>query len=494
MGSDRRVLLSGTLQNVVGIGFAGVALIVIQVLTSRRLGAAGFGVVTVLTQAGFVASFATRAGMDMAVLRDVAIFLGADRTSKVRAAVARAAGLAALVSSAVALILAVLEGAIAELFSLPSDAGRWAVPAAVAGLPAIAVTNVWLAATRGLKIMRYTLYIFWAGQNLAWIAFSLVLWEVSATPTASILAYSASWFAAAGAAAVAWRREVKHLTVDPPDPGWMKRLFRFVGPRAPAALFAQLLFWTDLFVVTNYVSDFEIGVYSAVLRAGQVLVLFLASVNMIFAPFVADLHARGERERLDELFKTLTRWIVVATLPLVWVIAIAPDSVLGVFGSEFEGAETALLIVLIGQFVNAATGSGGLVLVMIGRTGYDFAVYAGSLSLSLTLAFALSPRFGITGAAIANAVTFATSNAARLFLVKRFARIQPYDLSYARVALPAVVGTLVTWAVHTLTGLAPTWDILISGGSGLAAYAAAYAAVGLTMEERLAVRRLLGSP
>jgi O-antigen/teichoic acid export membrane protein len=492
VGSDRRVLLSGTMQNVIGIGFAGIALIVIQVLTSRRLGPAGFGAVTVLTQAAFVASFATRAGMDMAMLRDVAIDMGAGRTNKVRAAVVRAVGLAALVSSAIAVVVAGFEGTVAELFSLSSAAGRWAVPAAAVGLPAIAVTNVWLAATRGLKIMRYTLYIFWAGQNLAWIAFSLLFWEVSVTPTASILAYSASWFAAAGAAGVAWWREARHLAVDPPDPGWVERLFRFVGPRAPAALFAQLLFWTDLFVVTNYVSDPEVGVYSAVLRAGQILVLFLASVNMIFAPFVADLHARGERDRLDELFKTLTRWIVVATLPLVWVIVIAPDSVLGLFGREFEGAETALLIVLIGQFINAATGSGGLVLVMIGRTGYDLAVYMGSLTLSLALAFTLSPRFGITGAAIANAVTFVASNAARLALVKRFARIQPYDLRYLRAVLPTIAGALVTWMVHASTGLLPVWDILVSGGTGLTIYAATYAVVGLTTEERRALRRLLG--
>ena len=101
------------------------------------------------------------------------------------------------------------------------------------------------------------------------------------------------------------------------EPGALARLGRYAGPRAPAALFSQLLFWTDLFVLTRYVTDLQVGIYSAALRAGQVIVLFLTSVSLMFSPFVADLHNKGETERLDKLFKTLTRWTIVATLPLV---------------------------------------------------------------------------------------------------------------------------------------------------------------------------------
>ena len=39
----------------------------------------------------------------------------------------------------------------------------------------------------------------------------------------------------------------------------------------------------------------QVGVYGAVLRAGQSLFLFLTSVSLTFSPFVADLHHRGER-------------------------------------------------------------------------------------------------------------------------------------------------------------------------------------------------------
>ena len=73
-------VLSGTAQNVVGIVLAGIATFGVNVLVARTLGEDGLGVVTIATQAAFVISFATRAGMDMAVLRDVAaIGLGSRR-------------------------------------------------------------------------------------------------------------------------------------------------------------------------------------------------------------------------------------------------------------------------------------------------------------------------------------------------------------------------------------------------------------------------------
>jgi O-antigen/teichoic acid export membrane protein len=294
---------------------------------------------------------------------------GADRTEVLRARVARAAAISAGVSAVVTLALLFGAGAVRALFNIPEGTGRGAFEAAALGLPFIALTNVWLGATRGLKIMRYTLYIFWVGQPLAWIVLMLAGWQFSQTPGMSVAAYSGSWALAAGAAYLAWSRESRGWGKDAMVPGDLPRLLRYAGPRAPAALFGQLLFWTDLFVVTRYVVEADVGIYSAALRAGHVVVLLLTSVNLMFSPYVADLYNRGEMARLDRLFKTLTRWIVAATLPALLLLAVAPEAALRVFGAEFAGGSTALLILLAGQFVNIATGSAGFVLIMAGRTG-----------------------------------------------------------------------------------------------------------------------------
>ena len=277
----------------------------------------------------------------------------------------------------------------------------------------------------------------------------------------------------------------------PMEPGALEKLMRYAGPRAPAALFSQLLFWTDLFVLTRYATENEVGVYSACLRAGQVLVLFLTSVSLMFSPFVADLHNRGERDRLDKLFKALTRWTLVATMPVFLVLVVAPGDVLKVFGSEFSEGQAALLIILAGQFINVATGSVGFVLIMVGRTGWDLVIYAGSLAMNLGLAFWLCPKYGMEGAAIANAATFALSKWARLALVKRFVGIQPYDRTYGRLIAPSLAALGVMFAVHAAVTGSWVLDLALTTLVGLVVYAGVYLVVGLTDSERRGARMVI---
>jgi O-antigen/teichoic acid export membrane protein len=482
--SDHLSILSGTSQNLAGIVIAAVATFATNLLISNTLGRSAFGVVTLVTQAAFVISFATRAGMDMAVLRDVAVEVGVGRHDRVRTPVARASAIGALVSLAVAVVAYLAADSIRRVLSIEGDVGRWVVEAAAVGLPFLALANVWLSATRGLKIMRYTLYIFWAGQPLLWFVMVVAGWQLSKTAWMSVLAYSLSWVIAAGASWAAWRRESAAWPATSMERGEMRRLFRYAGPRAPAALFSQLLFWTDLFVLTRYASSAEVGVYSAALRAGQIIVLFLTSVSLMFSPYVADLHNRGETERLDKLFKNLTRWTIAATMPVFLLLAVAPEQVLRVFGPDFGEGEAALLVLAVGQLVNIATGSVGFVLIMVGRTGWDLLVYAGSLVMNLGLAFWLCPKYGIEGAAIANAATFAASKWVRLALVRRFVGIQPYDRDYWRLLLPSGAGLAAMYLIHQLVPGGFLVDLVATGLGGTIVYVAVYLAMGLTEAER----------
>jgi O-antigen/teichoic acid export membrane protein len=357
----------------------------------------------------------------------------------------------------------------------------------------VALCQVYLGGTRGLKVMRHTLSIYWVGQPLLWIAAMTLGWVVRKSVGMSVLAYAVSWGVATLAAWVVWKRETRPFPPLPAEPNEVGELVRYGAPRAPAALLAQLLFWTDYFVFSHYAKGAELGVYAAAVRVAQALVLFLIAVNYMFSPFVADLHARGERERLDGLFKTLTRWVVAGSLPILLLLVIVPGPVLRLFGGGFQSGTAALRILLIGQAVNVATGSVGFILIMVGRTGWDLAVYAASFLLDLAVAFALVPHLGAEGAALAQAVTLVASNSARLYLVWRFVRIQPFHRPYARLAIPAAMGGLAMLGVHALLRHAG-WpvDLVVSGGVGTLVYATGLVAIGLTPTERSTVRRVVG--
>jgi O-antigen/teichoic acid export membrane protein len=494
---DERTILAGAGQSAVGLVVAILATFATQVLITRVLGPGAFGIVTLATQGALVLGYFSRFGMDMAAVRRVAIDIGRGERSRVRAIVGRASLIALLASIVVGAAVFAAAGPLADLFAADYDR-QDAVNAFRAGalaIPFAALVQVYLGATRGLKIMRHTLTVFWIGQPLAWMALIAAGWLIQRSAGTTTLAYAGSWLLATAAAGWLWRRETEGFGRDGPAPGEVPDLLRYGAPRAPAALFSQLLFWTDLFVLARFspevVSAAEVGIYAAAARAAQVLLLFIISVSLIFSPFVADLHARGDREKLERLYRLLTRWTLAVTIPVFVVLVVTPGSALRLFGGDFAQGRTALMILLLGQLVNVATGAVGFVLIMVGRTGWDLVVYAASVAFDIAAAVLLVPSLGIEGAAVAGATTMALSKVARLYLVWRFIHIQPFDRDYARLLLPTLVALAGGFAAHLAVRGGP-WqvDLLVTAVVGSAVYAVVLLLWGLPRAEQRAVRRL----
>ena len=138
----------------------------------------------------------------------------------------------------------------------------------------------------------------------------------------------------------------------------------------------------------------QVGIYSAVLRAGQSLFLFLTSVSLTFSPFVADLHHRGESERLDQLYKSVTRWTLAATIPVLLLLAVLPGPVLRIFGPGFVEGDAALRILIVGMIVPVSVGTVGFILIMAGRTGWDLAVYVAWFAIDVGAGVGARPARG----------------------------------------------------------------------------------------------------
>ncbi len=500
---DQRNILGNTGQNVLGLAIGALATFAAQVLMTNALGRDSFGIVTLTTQFAFIAAAATRFGMDVANVRLVSILVGRGELGRVRPLVRRSVLIAATVSVACAVIAFLGAGWLASTFSgLPGQA-RPAFQAAAAAIPLAALAFTYMGATRGLKIMRYTLYAQWAAQPLGWIAFALAGWVVARTAGMTSLAYAASWGLALLIAWWGWGKETRAFDQRTEDRGIPEEgtgaLLRFGAFRAPATLFSQLIFWADFFVLSTLsssggrVGPAQVGVYGAALRAAQSLFLFLTSVSLTFSPFVADLHHRGERLKLDGLYKSVTRWTLGATIPVLLVLAILPEPVLRIFGREFAGGDAALRLLIIGMIVPVLVGTVGFILIMVGRTGWDLLVYVGSFAIDIGIAYALIPSMGIRGAAIAQALTLSFSAFARLFLVRRFVRIWPFDRSFLRLIPPTAIGAAAMIGASGLVS-GEKWlvKLLVASALGVGAYVVALVAVGLKPGERRALLSVVG--
>jgi O-antigen/teichoic acid export membrane protein len=450
--SDERTLLAGTGANVIGLVAGVLAALGVQLLLGRELQHGGLALVTVSVQVAFVAAAGARFGMDMAAVRAVAIGAGSGDVTGLRSLVERCAGIALLAGVVLAAVVAALS---------PLAGGRGeAIAVGAVSLPLIAAANVYLGATRGLKRMAPTLWVFWIGQPVAWIVLAAAAIAAGGGTDAAVAAYDLSWLGGLVVARMMWRRAARWPGGRPATRAEIAAVLRYGAPRAPSALLAQALFWGDLFVLAHYASGRRLDAYAAAGRISQLILLFLTSVNLVFSPFAADLHARGQRERLDALFKRSTRWALAATLPLAIVLFVAAPQVLEAFGPGYATGSTPLRIMLLGQTVNVATGGVAFVLVMAGFTGLDLLdnVLAGAVLFGLAIPLAAAE--GPTGAAAASAAALAAVNMLRLTQVTRRIGVQPFDAAYARLALPAAACAAAAWGAHAATGSRPWWVVV----------------------------------
>jgi O-antigen/teichoic acid export membrane protein len=161
------------------------------------------------------------------------------------------------------------------------------------------------------------------------------------------------------------------------------------------------------------------GVYSVVQKGAEVIVLVLTAANVSLAPAVARLHASRDRQGLEHTTEQMARATLWGSLPVAAAFIAFPHVYLGLFGSGFQTGAAALVILALGQLVNATAGPSGNVLIMTGHEGVAVRGVAAGLVVNLLLAVALVPPLGVAGGAIAFACSLLCWNVALVALARR---------------------------------------------------------------------------
>jgi len=198
-----------------------------------------------------------------------------------------------------------------------------------------------------------------------------------------------------------------------------KELFNSCLPLWVFMMMGQLIQWSGQLSLGVWGTPADIGLFAIAQRISMLVIFLLMAVNVAIAPKFASLYREQKWEDLERLAKMSSRLILIAATPLLVLILLFPELILQIFGDEFVGAKPYLQILVVGQFVNAATGSVGFLLSMSGNEKYlrNTSILSGLAIVILCLI--LVPSYGAHGAAIATTFSVAFQNLLAVYFVRQ---------------------------------------------------------------------------
>lgn len=158
--------------------------------------------------------------------------------------------------------------------------------------------------------------------------------------------------------------------------------------------------YIPVFLLAYLKSPKEVGIFNIAFKIATVTSFMLVSINSIVAPKFAELYWQKKYDQLKRVVFVASKINFWTSIPLLLLFLCFPKFFTGIFGKEFIAGSKALIILTIGQFVNAFSGSVGYLLIMTGKQKIFQNVFVTSTFMNAILSIIFIPLFEISGAAI----------------------------------------------------------------------------------------------
>ena len=213
-----------------------------------------------------------------------------------------------------------------------------------------------------------------------------------------------------------------------------RAMFTYSLPLVVSSVVSTVFAQIDTLMLGFYVSNSQVGIYNGAYPLAAGIPVLLSSFGFMYLPLASRLDADGEREEVRTIHRLTARWIFIIGFPVVVTLVGFPRDVVSIiFGSTFAPAGPALAILSVGFFTSAAVGRCQDALSAFGYTQYILAINVvsavanGVLNVVLIGGLGPIPALGITGAALASALSFTSLNVLALLVLWYMTGITPFS-------------------------------------------------------------------
>ena len=361
-------------------------------------------------------------GFDRTTTKFAAVYYAEKQVPQLRGLLARArrTGL----SFSFALLL--LAGVLAMLGFLKfSESKHKAVLLALGILPLWAWVLLNREFQRGMKLLTPALVGFQILRPALAMAFTVLIFWTGQVNAVSALA------CLGGALAVAIILDTRRIkTVLGPSDGRLvyetDKWFHTAKPLLFSMLMYTIVTRADMLMVGSLLGMEEAARYSVASRLASFPDFILEAIRVVMAPLIAERFHKNELGQMQQRVTKASQMVFLAVAPFAVAFICFPRFFLGFFGAPYQSANMILVFLIIGQCVNAFSGTVGVLMTMTNLQREHARIVSVSAVIMLALGYVLIKTIGAEGAALATAITMSLANVWMVVVVKKELGIVSY--------------------------------------------------------------------
>jgi O-antigen/teichoic acid export membrane protein len=238
----------------------------------------------------------------------------------------------------------------------------------------------------------------------------------------------------------------------------LRESLSFGLPRVPHAAAQQVMAVGDKFILAAFRPIAEVGMYSMGVSFGLTQKLFLSAFEYAWAPFY---YSASREPGAPALFATVTTYGIAALgLLTAGLSAIARDLLNLMTRGVFVDAAPVVARTAVGVFLQGVYLLTSIGLNITKRTGFYPASTIAAAVANVGLNYTLIPRYGMIGAAWANAAAYGLQAALAYSFSNRF---YPVEYERGRLARACAASLFAFLAARAIPPLPPLAGVLIRG-------------------------------
>lgn len=217
--------------------------------------------------------------------------------------------------------------------------------------------------------------------------------------------------------------------------------------------------YIDIMMITSLVGLGEAGIYSICFFFGLFVSLPARAIYKISNIVAAQAWKNEDLKTIRDIYYKSCLTLFIIGMLLFLGICVNITNIFQIIGPDYISGKWVIFFIGLGSLIDLSTGTNSSILGTSRYYKVQTIFLVGLVILTATTNFLLIPRYGISGAALGNAISLTILNIARfLFLYYKY-KLQPFNIRFAYVAIIGVVSYYIATILPPLSNF--IIDILV---------------------------------